>query len=114
MAANDRESPSGHLGTGCRTAEKDDREQRDDQESVPDALIALVGRVVDGAHAWIGGALRPRRIAAGRSIRSTVSVKDVGALRRSALRPEGSRPHDGLETAPRTICLRESSLPLRR
>ena len=55
--ANDRESPSGHLGTEGGASEKGDDEQGNEQESVHNACTTVVGRVVDGAHVWISDAL---------------------------------------------------------
>jgi hypothetical protein len=71
--ANDRESPSGHLGTEDCAAEEGDGEHGNEQESVQNARTTVVGRVVDSAHAWIGGALRPCRTTGGPSVRLIVS-----------------------------------------
>ena len=55
--ANERESPSGHLGTEGCAAEEGNGEQGSEQESVQNARTTVVGRVVDGAHVWISDAL---------------------------------------------------------
>ena len=76
-----------------RAAEEGDGEQRDQQESVRNARTTVVGRVVDGAHVWISGALRPQRISRRPASMSRPSPPEAtSAPRAAALSPRRQPP----------------------